>query len=339
MLRWYSLAALFALFLSCSSDRLDVNIDADLVDLPVLRMEKDLPDQLISLEKANSVNEELLRTYGSLYELFVGKMIREGSVHDPMIGNYLMKRFNSDLLMKEVLPELRTEFSDFDQYEKEIEQALAYCQHYFPDSALPDNIITFFSYFNAHAMVVDNNLCVGLEMYLGKEHTLVEKLPVIDFPKFFKDKMDSRYLVANAMKAWLLENFYACSGEDFLDKIIAAGKIMYLMDAMLPQSSAGIKMGYSDQEVEWAKVNEYKVWQYMVEQEMLYSKDEMLEVNWITDGPFTKGLSDDSPARMGIWMGWQMVRDYMNANPDVALHELVSETNAKRILKYYDPKG
>ena len=60
MLRWYSLAALFALFLSCSSDRLDVNIDADPVDLPV-RMEKDLPDQLISLEKANSVNEELLR--------------------------------------------------------------------------------------------------------------------------------------------------------------------------------------------------------------------------------------------------------------------------------------
>ena len=31
-------------------------------------------------------------------------------------------------------------------------------------------------------------------------------------------------------------------------------------------------MGYSDQEVEWAKVNEYKVWQYMVEQEMLHKK-------------------------------------------------------------------
>jgi hypothetical protein len=114
---------------------------------------------------------------------------------------------------------------------------------------------------------------------------------------------------------------------------------MYLMDAVLPDKDPGIKMGYSNKEIEWAKSNENKVWQYMIEQDVLYSEDEMLEVNWITDGPFTKGLSDTSPARMGIWMGWQIVKGYMNANPDVTLTQMVNESNSKRILKYYDPKG
>ena len=335
----YFFVVLTVLFFSCTSDRLDVYVDTSQTDIPLLRMEQDLPGELVSIDRAKAINSELLKKYGLLYELFVGKMIQEGSANDPMIGDYLFKRFNSDALIKEVLPELDSSFNDFNSYEKEIEGALSYCQYYFPDSAMPDKIITFFSYFNAQAMVVDNSLCVGVEMYLGKDHKSVQKLPIMDFPQFFKNKMEKKYLVANTVKAWLLENYYTCSGDDFLDKIIAAGKIMYLMDAVLPDRDPGIKMGYSNKEIEWAKSNENKVWQYMIEQDVLYSEDEMLEVNWITDGPFTKGLSDTSPARMGIWMGWQIVKDYMNANPDVTLTQMVNEPNSKRILKYYDPKG
>jgi len=335
----YFYAVLTMVFFSCTSDRLDVHIDTSQTDIPLLRMEQDLPQELVSIEQTKAINSELLQKYGLLYELFVGRMIQEGSVNDPMIGDYLFKRFNTDALMKEVLPELDTAFGDFSRYEKEIEGALSYCQYYFPDSAMPDKIVTFFSYFNAHAMVVDNSLCVGVEMYLGNDHESVRKLPAMDFPQFFKNKMDKKYLTANTVKAWLLENYYACRGEDFLDKIIAAGKIMYLMDAVMPDKDSGIKMAYSSNEIEWAQANENKVWQYMIEQDVLYSKDEMLEANWITDGPFTKGLSDESPARMGIWMGWQIVKDYMNANREVTLTQMVNEPNSKRILKYYDPKG
>lgn len=333
------LTAIVMFFVACSSDRLDVSIENSTIDLPVLRLDQDWPKSIESSAAALSLNKRLLNKYGTLYELFIQKMIQEGSAHDPMIGDNLYSRIKSDALMKEVVPELHRRFSDFSSHKKELDQAMNYYRHYFPDSVLPGNIVTFFSYFNAQAMVVDNNLCIGLDMYLGPNHKSVQKLPTMDFPQFFKNKMEEKYLVANAVKAWVLEKFYQCSGNDFLDKIVAAGKIMYLMDALMPKVSPEIKMAYTVEELTWAKSNENNVWQQLVEQDVLYSKDDMLEVNWIGDGPFTKGLPSESPARMGIWMGWQIVKDFMNANLEISLNDLVIEPNSKRILKYYDPKN
>ena len=322
----------------CSTDRLDISIENNSVDISVMRMDQDWPVSFASGNAAQSLSEDLLRKYGLLYELFIQKMIQEGSVHDPMLGDNLYSRLKSDALMKEVVPELHQRFSDFSSHKKELDQAMNYYRYYFPDSLLPNKYVTFFSYFNAQAMVINNDLCIGLDMYLGSNHPSVEKLPVLDFPQFFKNKMEEKYLVANAVKGWLLEKMYQCSGNEFLDKIVAAGKIMYLMDAIMPQVAPEIKMSYSNEELKWAKLNEDNVWQQLIEQDALYSKDDRLEVNWISDGPFTKGLPSDSPSRMGIWMGWQMVKDFMNANPEVSLSELVIEPNSKRILKYYDPK-
>jgi len=334
----YIVAFVF-LVAGCGSNPLDVNVSGDEISIGVLRMEQDLVLEIGSEEEANKLNTQLLEKYGVLYELFITKFIQEGSVHDPMIGEYLLRRFKTDILMKEVVPLIKERFSDFSSHKKGIEEALKRCKHHFPDTSLPDNIVTFFSYFNAPAMVVENNLCIGVEMYLGAEHKSIKKLPIRDFPQFFKDKLDEKYLVSNAVKAWLLERFYKNTGDDFLDKIVSAGKIMYLMDAMLPNTSDELKMSYSEEEVAWAVKNENSVWEQMVSQEILYKKDALLEDGWIKDGPFTKGLPDHSPARMGIWMGWQMVKDYMKKKPEVSLTDLVNESNAKRILKHYDPKG
>lgn len=333
------LFSLILLLTACSSDPLKVDVSDQNVEIPLLRMEQDLDLDVASVEEASSLNDSLLAKYGELHMRFVGDFIQEGSAHDPMAGEYLFRRFQNDELMKEVVPGLKDRFSDFSAYHSEIEEAFKYYKHYFPDSALPDHIITFFSYFNSRAEVADNNLCIALEMHLGSDHPSVQKLPVGGgFPQYFKAKMEDRYLVANAIKCWLLVHHYVQTGDEFLDQIISAGKIMYLMDAMLPEASDGVKMGYSEEEVQWAVDNENAVWMKLIEDELLYQSDALIEVNWIDQGPFTKGLPEDSPAQMGVWMGWQMVRDYMRKNPEVTLDQLIEESNPKRILKHYDPQ-
>jgi len=328
-----------SLLIGCSSDPLIVDVSDQNVDLNLKRMDQELSIDLGSAKEAKELNDKLLAEYGILYELYITRFLEEGSAHDPMIGEYLVRRSKTDPLMIEVLPKIQSQFSDFSKYKAEIEEGLKHCKYYFPDTSLPDNIVTFFSYFNAPAMVVNNDLCISIEMYLGPENESVKKLPVQDFPQFFKNKLDEKYLVGNAIKAWLLERFYLHTGNEFLDKVVAAGKIMYLMDAMLPEVSEGIKMGYSEEEILWAKTNEVMVWEQMVVQEILYSKDDVLEASWINDGPNTKGLPAESPSKMGVWMGWQMVKDFMASNPETTLTELVNEPNAKRILKHYDSKN
>jgi hypothetical protein len=328
-----------SLLFGCASDPLIVDVSDQNVEVNLKRMEQELSIDSGSVKEAKELSDKLLSEYGVLYELYITKFLQEGSAHDPMIGEYLMRRGQTDPLMIEVLPKIQSKFADFSTHKAAIEEGLKHCKYYFPDSSLPDNIVTFFSYFNAPAMVVNNDLCISIEMYLGPEDESVLKLPIQDFPQFFKNKLDEKYLVGNAMKAWLLERFYNHTGNELLDKMIAAGKIMYLMDATLPEVSDEIKMGYSEKEIQWAQTNEVMVWEQMVVQEILYSKDDVLEASWINDGPNTKGLPGDSPSKMGVWMGWQMVKDFMIANPATTLTDLVNEPNAKRILKHYDSKN
>jgi uncharacterized protein YjaZ len=66
-----------------------------------------------------------------------------------------------------------------------------------------------------------------------------------------------------------------------------------------------------------AKVNESNIWQFFVERELLFETDPKLARRFINPAPFTKfnlELDAESPGRLGQYMGWQIVRAYMENN-------------------------
>jgi hypothetical protein len=70
----------------------------------------------------------------------------------------------------------------------------------------------------------------------------------------------------------------------------------------------------------------------------LYDTDPFAVQKWVIDGPFTSGLPQESPAMAGIWIGWQMLRDYHRQFPDKSLRQ-VMDAGAEEILKSYNPKN
>ena len=56
-------------------------------------------------------------------------------------------------------------------------------------------------------------------------------------------------------------------------------------------------------------------------------------MKYTSDGPFTSAFSKESAPRIGYWMGWQIIKQYMKNNPDVTLEQLMNETDAEKILK------
>nr|NQU94238.1 gliding motility lipoprotein GldB [Bacteroidota bacterium] len=74
--------------------------------------------------------------------------------------------------------------------------------------------------------------------------------------------------------------------------------------------------------------------------ELLYASDSETIRKLFTDGPFTHSFSSESPARIGEWIGWQIIRAYMNNNPDVTLNAMFEEVDAQKILEEsgYRPK-
>lgn len=322
---------IITILIQCSSDPLNVNVDHINVELKLYRMEQDLlADKSFDI---NTLNQQLINQYGGLYEVFVSKMIVEGSVHDPAIGARL-DLFRKDSLINAIYRDIQTEFGDFNKYKNEFEKAFSYYNFYFPDSTLP-TIVTFYSNFNAKIFPANNVLAIGLDMYLGMNNEHVQKIPLDVLPQFIKQDMNKKYLVADGVKYWLLNRFYdEDAGDDFASKIIELGKVMYLLDAMLPNVSDDIKINYTEKELKWVEDHEQNIWKTLIDEKVLYTKNPMTINQYIVDGPFTKGLPDESPSKVGIWVGWQIVRDYVKEN-DVDVLSLLKEKNSLKILRSY----
>ena len=112
------------------------------------------------------------------------------------------------------------------------------------------------------------------------------------------------------------------SQQKFLDQMVYQGKIQILQDAFLPNVPEHLKMNYSKEQYDWAMANEANIWNYFVENDLLFSADAGLSERFITPGPFSKFYTEvdrESSPQIAIWTGWQICKHYLNAHPDEKL--------------------
>ena len=116
---------------------------------------------------------------------------------------------------------------------------------------------------------------------------------------------------------------------------------MYLIDRYLPAISDPLKIRYSEKKLQWAIENEENIWMYFIERKLLFSTETKLHKRFLENAPFSKFyLEDDrqSPGRIGVWLGWQIVKSFMQNN-DVSLQKLLT-TDSEDLFKKssYKPK-
>ena len=77
----------------------------------------------------------------------------------------------------------------------------------------------------------------------------------------------------------------------------------------------------------------------MVGNKLLYANGTEIFRNLFGDGPFTQAFSKDAPARLGEYIGLQIVRSYMTNN-DVSLQDLLRNEDLQQIFQdsQYKPK-
>jgi len=148
-------------------------------------------------------------------------------------------------------------------------------------------------------------------------------------------------IIQNILNAIIDQQVDPSSKRRFIDKMIFEGKKMYLLDLYLPTISNQEKIGYSSDKFNWAKANEQQIWMYFIDRKILFSTDFNLNARFLENGPFSKFYMEQdnlSPGKIGVWLGWQIVRSFMEKN-DVSLQELL-KMNEDEIFKKsnYKPK-
>jgi gliding motility-associated lipoprotein GldB len=238
---------------------------------------------------------------------------------------------------RELFKKSQAVFGDFENEKTQIEDLFKHVKYFHPNFE-PPKIITLITNLDYQNKIVyaDSLLFVSLDMYLGKNSAVYQ-----DFPVYLSQNFDKSQLVVDMASAISDRYFTADNSRQFLDMVIDAGKKMYMIDSYLPSVSDAKKIGYNKVEYDWAMNNESQIWKYFIENEMLYSTGSGLYDRFMANAPFSKFYIDidkESPGRVGVWLGWQIVRSYMKNN-EVTLQQLV-QTDAEEIFKKskYKPK-
>ncbi|WP_449421131.1 gliding motility lipoprotein GldB [Psychroflexus sediminis] len=293
----------FFLVLSCDKDS-KLNSDAEALDI-------DLEVVRFDLQFAEASPEELPALKSKYRELFP----------DQVPDSLWIAKMQSDL-QQEINTEVQKKFTDFDEETKKIERFFKYVTHYFPNYEIP-RVYTLAEEVNYRQKLVltEDALLISLDNYLGNQHKFYQGLS-----EYIAFQQDVKFLISDIASVFAKQKISPERSRTFLSDMIYYGKILYLKDFLMPFESNAAKIYYSEDQLKWAKANETQIWSFFVENELIYSTDIRLEDRFINLSPYSKfylELDNESSPRIGQYIGWQIVRAYMDKYPNTSIKELL----------------
>ncbi|MGG7036863.1 MAG: gliding motility lipoprotein GldB [Flavobacterium sp.] len=239
-------------------------------------------------------------------------------------------------LWRELYQEVQKKYPDFDKQTADIENLFMHIKYYFPGTVQPEvyTVIAEMDYRNK-AIYANDKLVISLELYLGAEHKFYE------FPKYLKQNFTERQMMPDIVSGFAYYKVPPAKSKALMDEMIYYGKELYLKDLLLPDYTDAEKIGYLPEQITWCKENESYMWRFFIDESLLFSSDSRLPNRFINPAPFSKfylEIDNETPGRVGQWVGWQIVRSFMENN-EVTLQQML-KMDTKEIFEKskYKPK-
>ena len=237
----------------------------------------------------------------------------------------------TDTQLMRISNEVMEMYPNLEYEESQLSDAFSRYNYFFPDKKIPV-VYSYISnlYYEKPIIVDDSVVIIALDVYLGESFSQYRSLGL---PQYKIRCMTADNIVVDVMKVMYVTELAPRDKQNTLvDRMVAAGKLLYYLDAVLPEVHDSLKICYTTKQLAWIENNKSNVWAFMVENKLFYSADYKIQTKFIQDGPFTTGFTNDSPPRIGIWLGWQIVRKYMDTHSNVSLEDLIENTDAQAIF-------
>jgi hypothetical protein len=307
-----------------------------------------VPDKEVAKD---TMTVKIHRYEKALFNIPNGELAAQLKVLQPEYGIFLdgdlsdssnikqLQAYINDKYIRNNYEEVVKMFPDLKDLEGQLTQALKYFKFYFPGKSAP-KVYTYVSGmdFELPIKYADSALIIALDMYLGKDYGFYQSCGL---PLFKRAYMEKSYIARDCMEQ--IASYYVYTNPHdatLLDHMVKAGKILYFIDATLPQMADSVKIKYQTHQLKWCTDNESRIWAFFIDKKMLYSQNGQENMKLMIDGPFTSGFGKESAPRPAMWMGWQIVRAYMNENRDISIKSMLLEPDSKKILQLskYKPK-
>lgn len=225
-------------------------------------------------------------------------------------------------------------FKSFDPWQHEIEKGLRYVKYYFPAYHTPEKLITFIGPLDAifqtptgktGDVITRDALAVALQLHLGADADLYQSQTAQAlFPKYVSLRFSPQYIPVNCIKN-IVDDIYPPNpaNKTLLDMCIDKGKRIYLLDKFMPDTPDSLKTGYTAKQLKGCYENEGLIWSFLNQNELIFNSDPLRIQPYVEEGPQTQELGEGSPGQIALFIGWQIVKKFMEKFPDTTLDSLL----------------
>jgi len=269
-----------------------------------------------------------LAKYRDFLAIYGENVLHIGSPEEFDFQENLRKYFSNPALQDMYRAEQET-FPDVSALNSELSPGLSLFLAEFPKIPKP-KVYLHVSGWEQKVIVADSILSLSADFYLGSDYPYYRNF----FHDYQRSRMNPDQMAPDYLMGFIMANL-PFEGTDgvLLDRMLYEGKLIYILSRLLPDRQIWECMAYSQEEYNWCISNEGQVWKTIVENQHLFTPNLRITSQYIKEAPHTAFLSDQSPGRVGVWVGYRIISAYMKRYPNLSLSDLMSESDYQEILK------
>ncbi len=333
---FYLLGGLILCFYSCGNRKHIPDVSNIHIQLDTVRFERDF----FSIDTTHT--EQALDNLQKKYPSFLNDFLYNLLGLPPNKDSALIKvnLFIHDY--KPVYDSVIVKYPSIQQATKNVTRALQFVKYYFPTYKTPPAVVTFTGPLEGYSNVLTSSgFAVGLQLYLGKDYPAYNTDYIADvYPQYQSRRFEEAYIAVDCIKN-IVSDIYppGKNNQPLAYQMIEAGKRLYLLDAFMPETPDTLKTGYTALQLKGCYENEAAIWNHFVQNNLLYVTDPAVQRDYMNDGPRTEALGPDSPGFIGQFVGWQIVKKWMDQDSKRTLQQLL-QTPPRQIFEEakYKPK-
>ncbi len=308
------------LFASCGNKKCKISKEVKNIPVQVniIRLEQKL-SEIKSTEEAL----EFMKEYPDFSTYFLEK---NHYPHDTILAESIFKLANNpsaDTLFREV----QQVFGSMDDLKEEFEWAFKHIKKFYPHFEEP-TIYTTVTGFSSDLFVSDNMIVIGLDYFIGESGTFRPD----DLPNYILRRYSKEYIVPSVILL-MSDRFNVTDFKNntMLAEMIFYGKAYYFTKSMMPCTPDSLLIGYTSEEMVDARANDDIIWANFIENQLLYETGHVMKNKFLSERPKVYEIGPKCPGRIGAWVGWEIVNQYMSKNK-IALEDLMANKDVNDIF-------
>lgn len=187
--------------------------------------------------------------------------------------------------------------------------------------------------FNQSIYISDQMVFVALNHYLGEDYPGYGY-----FDAYQRITKTERHLPYDVAESIIQSKFpyELADGNTVCNELLYQGAVIVAVMETVPNADLAEALGYTKAQMQWVEDNEKEAWNALISRRLLYSTSKYDADRLIKPAPTTAILHQQSPGRMGRYIGFRIVKSYIDNNEVTDISELLQPSfynNGQSLIK------